>query len=176
MKHQLERQLGKRGQWVLVPVLGAIAIWVVFFTFDSPIAQIISKLGVSGVLVILVLLLLEVRQKLWTLASQSRALDNRVSDLQHQLDTTVASPSEPEHRNSHLDRHTGKADLDAMAVKLENEIRSGFRSLSHNKSTDEAVLRLEAYARHVIAVTTVAASRQSNELQADRSASTGEGI
>lgn len=176
MKHQLERQLGKRAQWVLVPVLGAIAIWVVLSVFDSPVAQIISKLGVSGVLVILVLLLLEVRQKLWTLTSQSRTLDKRVSDLQRQRNSAVASPSEPEHRNLELDGRTGTADLDAVAVKLENEIRSGFRSLSNNKSTDEAVLRLEAYARHVIAVTTVAASSQSNELQADRSKSTGEVI
>lgn len=176
MKHRLERNLGKRGQWVLVPVIGAIAIWAGFSVVDSPVAQVISKLAAGGVLIIPILLLLEARQKLWSLASQARTLDRRVDLIRRNSNPATMPPSDPRHLESDFDRKAIEDDVEAMIGKLQNEIRSGFRSLSHNKSTDEAVLRLEAYARHVIAATTVAACRPSNELRADRSASTEEDV
>lgn len=176
MKHQLERRLGKRGQWVLAPVLLLITVWVVFSVFDNPLAQIVSKIGAGLVSLICVLILLDARRKLWTLTSLLRDLSKRVSDLNNQNQSPANTPFDTERLISTLNGDANKAGLDAVAARLENEIRSGFRSLSHNKPTDEAVLRLEAYARHVIAVTSVASSEQSSEIQVNGSEPTEEEI
>lgn len=171
MRHRLERNLGKRGQWVLVPVTIAIAIWAGLSIVDNPVAQVISKLAAGGVLIVPILLLLEARQKLWSLTSQTRTLERRIELIRRNSSPETMPPVE-----SDFDRKVIKDEMEKMVGKLHNEIRTGFRSLSHNKSTDEAVLRLEAYARHVIAATTVAAVKPSNELRADRSASTEEEV